>query len=403
MRSFLFICFMSYLIFGNAQATQSDGSNPEDVKYKRSSLYTIMVDQGQLPNSDIIKEIFLSTPIPDKFNDHNLKMRILNEKSKDKDLEPVITRYLARHRVAKKLVAKWFNRSDKGGFNMNLIQERGNYNATEMDAAIAKGSKRGLAILADAGEELIGNTFVLVSSYHYTDKAEVAKKVNEGLGEFSKFTAKYAHTDVSGATNLAAKTSTTVGVGYVVTTTSYLYQLVWNDSVASVFYNNYWTEDANLDAARKAAFDSSDIFSLKYIGTDVAMADVQSATFLNKPIKDLIASAEKNALHKVIVKLQKNHEVFRTKTPLYTTDPLTAKIGLKEGLKAGDKYEVLEQEQDKDGITKYKKVGSIKVDKKQIWNNEYSVADEIADTTGVNRTLFEGHGKFAPGMLIKQE
>ncbi len=401
MRLLLLVCFTTSLVMVKAQTAPT--ANANEANYKRSSLYTIMIDQGELPNSDIIKDVFFSTPIPDKFNDHNLKMRVFNITSKNKDLPIHIANCFNKYNVARKLVAKWFNRSEKGGFNMKLIQERGNYNATEMDAGIAKSSKRGMAILADAGEELIGNTFILVTAYTYTDKAEIAKKVNQSLGGLTQFASQYVHVDISATTNVAANTSTTMGVGYVVKATSYLYQLVWNDSVAAVFYNNYWTEDANLDPAKKEAFDNSDIFTLKYIGTDVAMADVQSATFLHTPFKDLLTSAERNSLHKVIAKLQKNHEVFRTKTPLYSVDPLTAKIGLKEGLKGGDKYEVLEQVQDNDGRTQYKKVGTIKVDKKQIWNNEYSVADQIADTTGANRTFFDGHGKFYPGMLIKQE
>ena len=55
--------------------------------------------------------------------------------------------------IARDMVAKWFNRSEKGGFEMSVISKRGSYDASAMDIATAKASKRGVEMLADAGEE----------------------------------------------------------------------------------------------------------------------------------------------------------------------------------------------------------------------------------------------------------
>ena len=71
---------------------------------------------------------------------------------------------------------------------------------------------------------------------------------------------------------------------------------------------------------------------MEYIGSDVSWADAQSSIFTNKTEEQLIEKSTIKAVDAVIVKLQKNHEEFKTKTPLFTGEPITAKIGLKEGL-----------------------------------------------------------------------
>ena len=85
----------------------------------------------------------------------------------------------------------------------------------------------------------------------------------------------------------------------------------------------------------------------------------------------------------------------------------SAQIGMKEGLEAGDKYEVLEavfnQETNR---TEYKRVGTLKVSK-QIWDNRFG-ADEELEAKGeaaqtITETIFEGKvSKAQPGMLLRQ-
>lgn len=252
-------------------------SNPLKIKYRRISLYTMMLDTPNLPYADSIKKYFVTSRIPDKFNNHNLDKRVvqnlvsanpkqnnlktINENGKpsigvmpdsftSNSLSPASSvnnlsailsntqtayykEYMAERKrleleakeigvtkkskieeyinkrvvfdnarqqkeiedalpqdikdqikanqkgnsdIARELVAKWFNRSEKGGFSMNLIRARGNYDASVLDIAKARASKRGLSMLGDAGEELIKNTFVLINEFKYTNKEEVAKK-----------------------------------------------------------------------------------------------------------------------------------------------------------------------------------------------------------------------------------
>jgi len=409
MKKYQLIClliFAPFLVYGQLKTTESI--------YRRSSLYTMMINEPSRLHADVIRETFIGSPIPDKFNDHLLPSREIDNaipisaKSKEEKVliqSENINNYLTINNIAKTMVAKWFNRTAKGTFDMKLIAERGSYNATEMDVDIAKSSKRGLALLADAGEELIANTFVVVNDFDYVSKEEVATKIKSGIS-LLKDVADLVDVDISSKTDLVDVTVTTAGKGYVVRTTSYLYQLVWNDSVAAVFYNDYWIDDQSFDINRKKAFDNSDIFTLKLIGTEVAWADLQATSYTKKTEEELVTVATIRAIDNVIAKLQRKYEVFRTKTPLYSVDPLAAKIGLKEGLEKGDKYEVLEQVMDSEGRTRYKRKGIIKVEKDQIWDNRY-LAEEEPKASGeliepLEYTLFAGGKNYYAGMLIRQ-
>ncbi|WP_425075874.1 hypothetical protein [Psychroserpens sp. S379A] len=379
-------------------------------EYRRSSLYTLMVTDSTRNFSQLIQETFVNSKIPEKFNNHIVSERsipkLFNDTLSKADLKEAqkvaITEYLSTHDIAKSMVAKWFNRSEQGGFNMDLISERGFYNASDLDVKLAKNSERGTAMLADAGEELIKNTFVIVNNFKYTDKEEVAKKAKGLLSAISDVASMAGADDVATISDAAGEGVGVLGKGYVIKTDAHLYRLKWNDEVASIFYNDYWTEDSQIDEEKVKAFDESDVFELEYIGTQMAWADLQSTTYTKKTDEDLITIATVKASDAVTAKLQREYEVFRTKTPLMSTDPLAAKIGLKEGLEKGDKYEVLEQVLNKEGKTEYKRVGVIKVDKNQIWDNRFNADEENPDQT-LEYTIFTGKkNKFYAGMLIRQ-
>ncbi len=401
------------LILSLSQTINGQLKKGESV-YRRSSMYTLMINEPNRPYADVILQTFLKTDIPDKFNDHILESRLIDNgiqgRIKDKEerrslQSENIDNFLTKNNIAKAMVAKWFNRSESGTFNMKLISERGSFSATELDVQIARSTKRGMAVLADAGEELISNTFLVVNDFDYVNKEEVADKLKQGLSLLNKVADKVGDNLISNPNRVNA-TLTFAGKGYVVRTTSYLFQLVWNDSVEAVFYNDYWMDDKSFDIKRKNAFENSDIFNLKLIGTEEAWAQLQSTSYTKKSEEELIAVATVRAIDAVIAKLQKKYEVFRTKSPLYSVDPLAAKIGLKEGIEKGDKYEVLEQVMDDEGRTRYKRKGIIRVDNEEIWDNRFMVEEELKESGEQSQhpdyTIFSGAKNYYQGMLIRQ-
>ena len=404
-----------------------DDNSTSTLKYRRSSLYTIMInDEGRERNS-VIKNAFGNSEMSEKFNDHNIGPYLMEGTGGDKDQTGLIQSYLDEKNVAKELVARWFNRDEKGNFDMNLIAERGQYNASDLNAKIAMGSKRGAALLKDAGEELIGNTFVIVYDFKYTNKANQAKK-RGGFFKIVSTVASLAGADdialIADGANLA---SDVVGKGYFVRTTSYLYRLVWDEETANKFYNDYWTDKTSSNEDRVKAFEKANFFKMRYVGSEVSRSNLQSTIFTSKSDNDLIEISTTKAYDKNIGKLQRTFEEFRVKTPLYKGDPISAKIGLKEGLENGDKFEVLEQLIDDEGNTRYKRIGKIKVKRGTIWDNTF-LAEEARKEEEKNAatkpkkrsmfslnkknknkeekpsyTVFTGKkGVYASGMLIRQ-
>lgn len=393
-----------FLLIASAATVNAQMANDVDVKYRRSSLYTLMIHEPTRQYADVIKASFENGAIPDKFNDHSLGIRVIPA-GEEKDEAENITNFVESNNIAREIVAKWFNRSAKGGFNMDLIKQRGSYDASVLDISKAKASKRGLDMLSDAGEELIKNTFVLVNDFKYISKEEVSKKAVGLMNLAGQIGDAAGVANASSVTTLAGAGVAVVGKGYVVKTTAHLYRLDWNDEVQAIFYNDFWTEDGSLSPEKVKAFAESKLFKMTYIGSDVSWADVQSSIFTNKTEEQLIEKSTLKAVDAVIVKLQKNYDEFKTKTPLFTGDPVSAKCGLKEGLTKKSVFSVLEQRMKEDGKTEYVEVGTVKVDDKfPIWDNRYGATEENPEQVA-DRTYFKKvSGKaFFPGMLIVQK
>lgn len=391
------------------------------IKYRRSSLHTMIIEDAKLPKIDIILSTFNEAPFPDKYNDHTVEGKSFNlanfvveqevtegEKAKkeDKDLSPAINKYFTENKTANKIIAKWFNRKDNGAFDMSLIEERGMYDASAQDISVASSTARGDAMLADAGEELLPNTFVVVNYSKFVSNEAAALAIK---------TTAYAVASTKGALKVPMEKAADMLYektrhGYSVWTTAYLYQINWNDSTSAVFYQNYWMDDSKIDPAKKEAFDNGDLFKLELLGFQKASILISGLGSNAKDENMIIKNATLKSIDAVYAKLQRKFEKFRTKTPLTGVDPLTAKIGLKEGVENGDKYEVLEQTIDELGKVQYKRKGVITVEKNKIWNNKFAPGEEPVDEEGnpiksdytLDYTSFKGGKGYYPGMLIRQ-
>ncbi len=394
--------FVVLAVFGtttlNAQKKllRNNDFSTEIKDFKRSSLLLMMVETPKKEQLNTIKNTFKQIGIPKKFNEHSLDVPCFIDLTLEaKDQSSAISKKLREGQIAKKLVAKWFSRDKKGCFDLNMIKKRGLYNASAFDVQIAGKTLRGNALLEDAGEHLINNTFVIVNDYKYTNKEEVASKGKMLLKDVNSLLGKKSSksTLVDGATDIMAK-------GYIIKTTSYLYRLVWNEETAAIFYGQLWVTNDNYDSKLVKAFDESNAFKLEFVGRQDSWADVQSTKYTLKSDAELIERATIKATNAAIARLERKFEVFRTKTPLISTEPLAAKIGTKEGIVKGDRYEVLEQTLLEDGTVDFKKVAEITVDHHQIWDNSY-MPEEIPEST-IEYTVFKGNSKkLYPGMLIR--
>jgi len=410
----------------------------DETNYRRSSLHTILIESDKFPKKEAVISAYYNAPFPEKYNDHNIgvksfdpaKYAITDEdrlavgvknsvagtifrglasevtagivNPDGADMPIIIDKYLNENRVANKLVAKWFDRQENGSFDMGLIGKRGFYNATEMEANIAECSVRGRSLLADAGEELIKNTFIVFSRLNFVSNEILARAIRDAaLSKVKLIKNAFAQEIAKIAAEKAYKKAKE---GYSVWTTSYLYKLNWNDSIATVFYNDLWFDKSHVDSTKMELFENTDLFKLEFIGKEHSRNIVLFSLNEDRGEDQIIELATIRNIDAVYAKLQKKYDVFKTRTPIYSCDPVCAKIGMKEGLKGGEKFEVLEQVVDKKtGRTKYVSRGRITVDKRKVWDNRYNAGDMAsAGNSDIRSTRFKGGKKLYPGMLIRQ-
>ncbi len=402
--------------------------NLETDKYRRSSLHTILIESDAFPQKDIIMAAYDSAPFPEKYNNHTVDVKTMNPKNyaltnaekemyglsfdaKDsgnidnlqKELPYIIEKFMNESKLGNKMVAKWFNRSANGSFDMSLIMDRGFYDATEAAANLAKSTVRGVASLGDAGEELLGNTFVVMNKMSFVDNelpALAAYEIAKALAY--KIQQPIAQQAALAAAKVAYEKARQ---GYSLWTVSFLYQLEWTDSVAAVFYNDYWVDSTYYDASKAAAFDTSNLFRFKYIGSQKSKSLVMGSLTEQRSDADMLTIVTIRNIDKVYANLQREYDVFKTKSPLISVDPLMAKVGMKEGIEKGDRFEVLEKQLDPEtGRTSYARKGIIFVDQSKIWDNRYNAGQgEDEKPQNIDATYFKGPKKlFYEGMLIRQ-
>ncbi|MBR1880749.1 MAG: hypothetical protein IJ804_08420 [Prevotella sp.] len=392
----------------------------QEMKYRRSSLYTIMVPSDKLTGDakTIVTNTFDTLAIPDKYNNHNLSVRHIDLTKIDVTEDEIkaaeqlaggqkkglaglakkglgfakktvstsetagmsgdekiakIIKFFEQNHIANKIIGKWFNESktlNKEGshFNIELIKERGLFGASHEDINMTKNTVKGTRAIIDAAEiDLIPRTFVMVTSYAYMSAEEIAA--------MSATAGAMVGGTIGGVTQLASAAAGALLKGYFVTTTSYLFQLEWNDDIRSGFYDKYWK------AKDTKAFDTDASYKLTYVGkTSCHAPDTMKLTTKDEASAKLISRATARATDKSIAQLQKKYDQFKTLTTLNISDDgetMYAYVGKKEGVKSGDKFEALEQILGEDGNITYKKVGTVKVAKGKVWDNRYGAGEKL--------------------------
>jgi hypothetical protein len=253
----------------------------------------------------------------------------------------------------------------------------------------------------DAGKQLIANTFVTFTSLEFVENEPIARAVKDAADqEIATQMAGKPQLLIDKALQANQKIYETTKEGYSLWSKTWLYQLSWNDSIENIFYTQLWD---NPDA-----FNKSNLFSLEFIGNQFNQSVVTFKIGEKRTQEQIIDLALVRNVDKAFAKLQKKNDVFKPMTTISSTNPIKAKIGTKEGLSGGEKFDVLELTMNKEGFTEYKVVGSVTVDKKTpVWENKYNAGEEREpqkdeDGNTIDATVFKGSKKILAGMLLKQ-
>jgi hypothetical protein len=145
----MFIVIFTLCVKVNAQ-NMSGTHYGEQEDYRRSSLCLIMLTHKGTKYAEEMQYQFQQMPLPNRYNDHNVSIRVINV---DKYMNAnKVTKLLTDNGIVKDLINKWFDRDlSTGKMDMNLIHQRGGYNATFADLKRVENTERGVARLSDEG------------------------------------------------------------------------------------------------------------------------------------------------------------------------------------------------------------------------------------------------------------
>lgn len=449
-----FILLVVALVATNAMFAQD-----ADAKYRRNTLYTIKLDKEKV-KADVYKEaldIMYNTydtlSLPNAYNNFNLKTRHIQfEKLADVTEEEIakygeqkkgiaalksvgkglassaasiatgsevdiptgpseeeyvakLMKWFEADNTANKLVAKWHNKKNadpaKADWDkdMEILADLGlaGMSQEELGEIEAAGGSK-VAAAKDNEVDVIDNTYIVVHRYGFVSGEEIFKEAAAPLlSKLDLAPTPMIKAGIQKGIDALQKKFT----GYFVRCYAYLFKLEYAQEDYDKFYvePNYWDNPSKYAEAK---------YKLTYVGKSSGRAKARKADD-GKVVRVAMARATDNCYRD----LQRDNENFRPMVPLHEDgDKLIAYIGTKEGVTEKSQFNVLAKELDKNGHIVFKKVGSLKVQKGCIWDNQAGAgdaadADEEDDVKGdasLKYTTFVGKpkpGKLGDGFFIK--
>jgi hypothetical protein len=344
----------------------------------------------------------------DKMTADILRQQGLKNSLSEVEYAARLLKYFEQNKFAQNLVAKWHAAPDapegttKWDNDLSVIMELGLKGLSQEAVDNAKATENLTAVVGGAENKLLSNSYICVNRYGYMDAKEVVALTGAVLQATLGDNA-LAQLAIKKGTELAEKKVK----GYFVRANAYLFKLDWNNDTYNKFYTKYWE--------KSDGFMNDNDFKVTYVGKSSKRAPAAMSLKSSTTLDKLIARATVRGTDAAIAALQRDHEEFRPMTSLHVIDgKLAAYIGMKEGIKSGDKFNVYEAVQSKDdpNLTEWKEIGSIKAGK-EIWDNRAGAGDQLEGqatdkdddddkASAVPYTVFSGKpGKMGEGCMIR--
>ena len=287
-------------------------------------------------------------------------------------------------------------------------------NLNRCNRVIQRQELNGLDVIGRIGTVLLESGNQRVRRQHVEDIVPVmvagVDTLLGGLGEV--FDGIFTGSNLGDHLALAGEEIADSFTGFKVMTHSYLFQLIWNDSISNIFYTKYYTETPNPERVRAFLNDNS-LFKVKYLSAESSVYEKtqKKGKYSRTGLLEMIT---RRSIDRNIAELQSKNEPFKIKTPIMGIEynakgkllGYRALVGQKEGVKEGLKYEVLETVINAKGKVTYNRIATIKPVNNQIWDNRFNALMEN-NVDGIEGTLFTLVGTatkaIQPGMLIREQ
>lgn len=347
----------------------------------------------------------------DKITYDILKEQGLKTSLRENEYAARLLKYFEKNDFAPKLVAKWYNvpgtAIGKANFDNELttIFELGVKGLSQEALSNARATENLISVAKGSTNKLLSNTYVCVNRYGYMDAKEVIA-MSTAVLQMTLGDNALAQIALKKGSELLEKKIK----GYFVRANAYLFKLDWNQELQDKLELEYW------DKANQQKLFTDPAYKLTYVGKSSKRAPAAMSLKNSTTLDKLIARGTVRATDAAFAALQRDHEEFRPMTSLHVIDgKLAAYIGLKEGVKNGDKFDVFEavQSPDDPNVMDWKNIGTIKVEKNSIWDNRSGAGEQIEGAATdkdddeeaggkLPYTVFSGKpGKMGEGCMIR--
>lgn len=350
------------------------------LEYDRNSLTYLFINSGHGKYAKYLNKSVANLT----YNSHKFDCNDIGIKSIK--AQPTGEKELIENRIHYRLLESWWQIQADGSISTSKLEKRGRYNAKNAEAAKANASKRGDALLGDAGEKLIAKSFVFLY-----DLANVRTMMEY-----------YDEKDRERREEAERKSSEFVPVersdrGFAADLTVYLYQLNYNAEVSANFLNSF-NDDGTLDLEKfNSIYEGIEkpLKLVKVVGDEIKGTEAKGLKY-KKPDQELFNYLAKSAIIKGLNRLEYVYDEFKVKGVIVSKRPIKSEIGRKEGLQTDSRFSVWGYYQKSTGEVKLKKVGMVR--SKKISDNTKDKAGEIRTTS-----FFQTSGrKIVPGMILKE-
>ncbi len=333
-------------------------------KYDRNSVSVILIAGNSVYDTKLKNQINKIT-ISDKYYINTVSNKTLNVNHN----ETSILNELKSKKIPAQSLNTWRN--------LDLLIERARYNLTDNQVNQMKASARGLESVKDERwfKKLLGKNYIVAIKFSdIKTQAEIYDKqeaINSGLSVLQ-----------GGSGSAYIKRSRE---GYKGKATVYLYRIKMNDIDYSKFWSFWNNETSHLQYNYKTEF--------------IAKSEIRvnGTQFKGESNTDLILKFLNDGIDAGLQQLGNIYNPFAAKTPIVSTHPVKAKIGLKEGVKTDQLFFVYELTETADGDLKYKRKGTLRAK---------NVADNRNIATGNSKTSAfykVNWGRYEEGMLLVQK
>lgn len=304
-----------------AQDIQSSGKI--SMEYDRNSLTTLFMScNGERHGARAVQTAEKIT-FSYKYNNNNLSQLVVDVPVSKEQLllsaKTILQQHLNQNNYGRQILSKWYNRKPNGVMDMDLIFERGMFNATDAAYVKAQSTKRGNDALKDYGERLIKRSYIVVLALHSIKTAAEAE-----IKDFH---------------------------GWEATVNAYVFRVIYNETEQNKLYDTWiYDEDTPQAIAQKNTLFNQLNIELEYVNSSVsAISAIQANanTTLGKFVRqktddELMVDLMQKAYDESLFSLERSIDDFKVKTTIYSVSPIRAKIGLKEGLRCDNRYFVYE-------------------------------------------------------------